>query len=161
GQPYKEYHAFVGETVVLPCTTTSPGELTLSHSKLYWQIGSLLVHFFYNGQDSLASQHQRYRGRTSLFLDEMKHGNFSLKLSNIQLLDAAVYTCIYRQTGDLPIVTQKSNIQLIVSVPSSTEKAPTPSGHSQISPRSPAVAPCLAILPLSFHLLVTLGIWHL
>uniref|UniRef100_A0A6G1RE85 Ig-like domain-containing protein n=1 Tax=Hypotaenidia okinawae TaxID=2861861 RepID=A0A6G1RE85_9GRUI len=161
GQPYKAYHAFVGETVVLPCATTSVGELALSHSKLYWQIDSLLVHFFHNGRDSLASQNPRYHGRTSLFLDEMKHGNFSLKLSNVQLLDAAVYTCIYRQTGDLPNITQKSKIQLIVSVPSSTEKTPSPSGHSQISPRSPAVAPCLAILPLSFHILVTLGIWHL
>ncbi|XP_069728837.1 V-set domain containing T-cell activation inhibitor 1-like [Phaenicophaeus curvirostris] len=161
GQLDTTRRAFVGETVVLPCTTTSPGELALSKSMLYWQIGSVIVHFFHNGQDSLERQDEHYHGRTSLFLDQMEHGNFSLKLSNIQLQDAAVYTCIYKQTGDHPNKTQKSKINLIVSAPSSTEEAPSPSGHSQISSRSLADAPCLAMLPLSFHLLVTLGVWHL
>ncbi|XP_074670583.1 V-set domain containing T-cell activation inhibitor 1-like [Strix aluco] len=161
GQPDTTCHAFVGETVILPCTTTSPGELILSHSKLYWQIDSVLVHFFHNGQDSLTLQDKHYHGRTSLFLDQMKHGNFSLKLSNVQLLDTAVYNCIYKQTGDHPNETQKSKIKLIVSAPPITEEAPSPSGHSQISSRSPADVPRLAMLPLSFHLLVTLGVWYL
>ncbi|NXY45726.1 VTCN1 inhibitor, partial [Ceuthmochares aereus] len=160
GQPDTTCHAFVGETVVLPCTTTSPGELALSKSMLYWQIESDLVHFFHNGQDSLQRQDKRYHGRTSLFLDQMKHGNFSLKLSNIQLQDAAVYTCIYKQTGDHPNKTQKSEIKLIVSGTTfffSSERG----RHSQISSRSLADAPCLAMLPVSFHLLVTLGFWNL
>ncbi|KAM6098061.1 ICOS ligand-like isoform 1-T2 [Theristicus caerulescens] len=161
GQLDTTCHAFVGETVILPCTTTSPGELILSKSMLYWQIDSVVVHFFHNGQDSLKFQDQYYHGRTSLFLDQMKHGNFSLKLSNVQLLDTAVYTCIYKQTGDHPNKTQKSKIKLLVSAPSSTEEAPSPSGHSQISSRSPADVPCLAMLPLSFHLLLTLAVWHL
>ncbi|NWH25394.1 VTCN1 inhibitor, partial [Grus americana] len=160
GQPDTTCHAFVGETVLLPCTTTSPGELALSHSMLYWQIGSLVVHFFHNGQDSLTSQDERYHGRTSLFLDQMKHGNFSLKLSNVQLLDAAVYACIYKQA---PNETQKSKIKLIVSGNHQlhADFVFNFSGHSQNSSRSPADAPCLAVLPLSFHLLVTLGVWHL
>ncbi|KFP17822.1 V-set domain-containing T-cell activation inhibitor 1, partial [Egretta garzetta] len=161
GQPDTTCHAFVGETVVLPCTTTSPGQLILSDSMLYWQIESVVVHFFHNGQDSLESQDKHYQGRTSLFSDQMKHGNFSLKLSNVQLEDTAVYTCIYKQTGDHPHETQKSKITLSVSAPSSTEEPPSPSGHSQISSRSLADAPCLAMLPLYFHLLVTLGVWHL
>lgn len=82
---------------------------------VYWQIESVLVHFFRNGRDSLELQDPRYHGRTSLFLDQMKHGNFSLKLSNVQLVDTAVYTCIYKQTGDLLNKTQKSKIKLIVS----------------------------------------------
>jgi len=108
-------HAFVGETVILPCTTTSPGELTLSNSMLYWQIDSVVVHFFHDGQDSLKFQAKEYHGRTSLFLDQMRNGNFSLKLSNVQLNDTALYTCIYKQTGDHPNKTQKSQIELIVS----------------------------------------------
>ncbi|NXF36998.1 VTCN1 inhibitor, partial [Nyctibius bracteatus] len=158
GQPDTTCHAFVGETVILPCTTTSPGELILSNSKLYWQIDSVLVHFFHNGQDSLKFQDKHYHGRTSLFLDQMKHGNFSLKLSNVQFLDAAVYTCIYKQTGDHPNQTQKSKIKLILH---DNFLFFNVSGHSQTSFRSPADAPCLAMLPLSFHLLVTLGVWHL
>ncbi|NXG82860.1 VTCN1 inhibitor, partial [Stercorarius parasiticus] len=116
GQADTTCHAFVGDTVILPCTATSPGELILSNSILYWQIGhSVLVHFFHKGHDSLNLQDKRYDGRTSLFLDQMKHGNFSLKLSNVQLLDTDVYTCIYKQTGDHPNQTQKSKINLIVS----------------------------------------------
>ncbi|NWR72282.1 MOG protein, partial [Centropus unirufus] len=166
GQSDTTCHAFVGETVVLPCTTTSPGELTLSRSMLYWQIdsvdsvNSVLVHFFHNGKDSLTYQDKDYHGRTSLFLEQMKHGNFSLKISNIRLLDAAVYTCIYKQTGDHPNKTQKSQIKLIVSGKTfflSLERG----RHSQISSRSLGDAPRLAMLPLSFHLLVTLGVWHL
>ncbi|NXJ66656.1 VTCN1 inhibitor, partial [Rostratula benghalensis] len=173
GQPDKTCHAFVGETVILPCTTISPGELILSNSILYWQIEhTVLVHFFYKGQDWLDRQEKRYNGRTSLFLDQMKYGNFSLKLSNVQLLDTAEYACIYKQTGDHPNKTQKSKINLIVSgkIIFGSEGGHELhanfvvfnfSGHSQISSRSFADAPFLAMLPLSFHLLVSLGVWHL
>ncbi|NXP07713.1 VTCN1 inhibitor, partial [Thinocorus orbignyianus] len=116
GQPDTTCHAFVGETVILPCTTISPGELILSNSILYWQIEhTVVVHFFYKGHSMLDQQGEHYRGRTSLFLDQMKHGNFSLKLSNVQLQDTAEYSCIYKQTGDHPNKTQKSKINLVVS----------------------------------------------
>lgn len=105
-------HAFVGETVVLPCTSTSPEELNISHSKLYWQKEDDLVHFLLEGHDDLMSQDEQYHGRTSLFLNEVKHGNFSLKLSNVQPQDEAVYSCIYSQSGHQ---TQKSKIKLKVS----------------------------------------------
>ncbi|NXX49478.1 VTCN1 inhibitor, partial [Tricholaema leucomelas] len=114
GQPDKTCNAFVGETVILPCTATSPG-VNPSTSRLYWQIDSLVVHFFQSGQNLSKFQDKRYHGRTSLFLDQIKHGNFSLKLSNVQLLDAATYTCIYKQIGDNPNKTQKSKVKLIVS----------------------------------------------
>ena len=58
------------------------------------------------------SQDEQYHGRTSLFLNEVKHGNFSLKLSNVQLQDKAVYSCIYSQAGHQ---TKKSQIKLSVS----------------------------------------------
>ncbi|XP_051626846.1 myelin-oligodendrocyte glycoprotein-like isoform X2 [Manacus candei] len=146
GQP-ETYRAFVGETVVLPCSTTPPGELIFSKSMLYWQIDQKIVHFFQKGQDSLGTQDKRFRGRTSLFLDQMKHGNLSLKISNVQLQDNAEYTCIYKQDADHQ--TKKSNIKLSVS------------GQSQIASRSPPETPCLAVFSLSLHLLVTLGVWHL
>ncbi|NXE94327.1 VTCN1 inhibitor, partial [Menura novaehollandiae] len=113
GQLDTTCHAFVGETVVLPCTTSPPGELILSKSMLYWQIGMKIVHFFQNGQDSLNAQDKHFQGRTSLFLDQMKHGNLSLKISNVQLPDNAEYTCIYKQTEDHQ--TKKSKIILNVS----------------------------------------------
>ncbi|XP_068771858.1 ICOS ligand-like isoform X2 [Struthio camelus] len=115
GQPDTTCYAFVGETVILPCTIPSPGEMDVSNSKVYWQIESILVHFFHNGEDSLVGQDTNYHGRTSLFLDEVKHGNFSLQLSNVRLEDEAVYTCIYKQTGAPFSKTQKSKIKLYVS----------------------------------------------
>lgn len=100
--------------MVLPCNTTHLGEQTLSRSMLYWQIGTKkLVHFFQNGQDSLEGQDENFHSRTSLFLDEMKRGNLSLKISNVQLQDEAEYSCIYRQTENHQIT--KSTIKLIVS----------------------------------------------
>ncbi|XP_058718240.1 V-set domain containing T-cell activation inhibitor 1-like [Poecile atricapillus] len=159
GQLGTTCHAFVGETVVLPCTTTPPGEPTLSKSMLYWQIGTNLVHFFKNGQDSLDGQDEKFRGRTSLFLDQMKHGNLSLKISNVQLQDDAEYSCIYRQTDSHQ--TKKSTIKLNVSAPPRIEEPPSPSEQNQIPSGSPTDVPCLAVLPLSFLLLVPLGLWHL
>ncbi|NXF74892.1 VTCN1 inhibitor, partial [Sclerurus mexicanus] len=159
GQSDTTCHAFVGETVVLPCTTSPPGELIFSKSRLYWQIDEKIVHFFHKGQDSLEAQDKHFQGRTSLFLDQMKHGNLSLKISNVQLLDNAEYICIYKQ--DEGHQTKKSRIQLSVSAPSRTEETSFPSVKSQIFSRSPAEAPRLTMLPLSLHLLVTLRLWHL
>ncbi|NXC01563.1 MOG protein, partial [Orthonyx spaldingii] len=159
GQLDTTCHAFVGETVVLPCTTTPPGELTLARSRLYWQIDRKIVHFFQNGKDSLEDQDKTFHGRTSLFLDQMKHGNLSLKISNVQLHDEAEYFCIYKQTENHQ--TKKSKIKLNVSAPSRIEEPPTPSGQSQVCSGSPTDVPCLAVLLLSFLLPVLLGLWHL
>ncbi|NXN05398.1 VTCN1 inhibitor, partial [Sylvia borin] len=156
GQLDTTCHAFVGETVVLPCTTTSPGDL--SKSMLYWQIGTKqLVHFFQNGQDSLEGQDKKFHGRTSLFLDQMEHGNLSLKISNVQLQDNAEYSCIYRPSENDQI--KKSTIKLNVSnatVSPRMEEPPSPSEQNQIPSRSPTDVPCLAMLTLSFLLLVPL-----
>ncbi|NXM35582.1 VTCN1 inhibitor, partial [Oxyruncus cristatus] len=159
GRPETTCHAVVGGIVILPCTTTPPGELIFSKSMLYWQIDQKIVHFFQKGQDSLGLQDKHFHGRTSLFLDQMKHGNLSLKISNVQLQDNAEYTCIYKQDEDRQ--TKKSKIKLSVLAPPKTEEAPFSSGQSQIPSRSPPETPCLAVLSLSLHLLVTLGVWHL
>lgn len=102
----------MGETVVLPCSITPPEELNISYSKLYWQKEDDLVHFFHEGCNDLKFQDKQYEGRTSLFSSEVKHGNFSLKLSNVQPQDEAVYSCIYSQSGHQ---TQKFKIKLEVS----------------------------------------------
>ncbi|NXO32413.1 VTCN1 inhibitor, partial [Cisticola juncidis] len=158
GQLDTTCHAFVGETVVLPCTTTPP--VTLSQSMLYWQIGTKrLVHFFKDGQDALENQDQKFQGRTSLFLDQMNHGNLSLKISSVQLQDSAEYSCIYRQIENHE--TKKSTIKLSVSAPPRIEAPPSPYEQNQIPSGSPMDVPCLAMLPLSFLLLLPQGFWHL
>ncbi|NXD35663.1 BTNLA protein, partial [Copsychus sechellarum] len=112
GQLDATCHAFVGETVVLPCTTSPPGEP--NKSMLYWQINTTkVVHFSKNGQDSPEYQDKNFKGRTSLFPDQMKYGNFSLKLSNVTLEDNATYSCIYKQTESHQ--KEESTIKLEVS----------------------------------------------
>ncbi|XP_005037292.1 PREDICTED: V-set domain containing T-cell activation inhibitor 1-like [Ficedula albicollis] len=157
GQLDTTCHVFVGGTVVLPCSTSPPVEP--NKSMVYWQIGTQVVHFFMNGQDSPKDQDEKFQGRTSLFPDQMKYGNFSLKLSNVQLWDDAEYSCIYRQTESHQ--TKKSTIKLNVSAPPTIEDPPSPSEQNQIPSGSPMDGPCLALLPLSFLLLVPLGLWHL
>ncbi|NXA52313.1 VTCN1 inhibitor, partial [Nothocercus julius] len=161
GQPDTTCHAFVGETVILPCNITSSGKLNLSNSKLYWQRESVLVHFFHDGVDSLDYQDMNYHGRTSVFLDEMKHGNFSLQLSNVRIDDTAVYTCIYKEGRPPSKKTQKSEIKLTVLGKTFAFSVFNLSGHIQASPRSPGDAQGLDTLTFSFHLLVTLVVWHL
>ncbi|XP_065597707.1 programmed cell death 1 ligand 1-like [Cyrtonyx montezumae] len=124
---------------------------------LYWQKEDDVVHFLHGGHDDLKYQDKQYHGRTSLFLSEVKHGNFSLKLSNVQLQDEAVYSCIYSQSGHQ---TQKSKIKLNVSDTLSTGEKHLSSGHTQISLRSAGDALHLDVF-LSIHLLVALGVWHL
>ncbi|NXN79263.1 VTCN1 inhibitor, partial [Bombycilla garrulus] len=158
GQLDTTCHAFVGETVILPCTTTPPGELILSKSMLYWQTGTERVVHFWKGRDSLECQDKEFHGRTSLFLDQMKYGNLSLKISNVQLVDDAEYFCIFRQTENHE--TKKSKIKLNVSDAPRIEDPPSPSEQNQIPSGSLTVAPCLAMLPFSFLLLDPLGLWH-
>ncbi|XP_032909190.1 programmed cell death 1 ligand 1-like [Catharus ustulatus] len=158
GQLDTTCHAFVGDNVLLPCST-SPREVNLSELLLYWQIGNEGVHYFHYGKDSLKKQDEKFQGRTSLFLDQMKHGNFSLKLSNVQLGDDAEYSCIYRLSKSHQ--TNKSTIKLHVSAPPVIEEPPSPSEQNQIPSGSPMDGPCLAMLPLSLLLLLPLELWHL
>ncbi|NXQ44722.1 VTCN1 inhibitor, partial [Catharus fuscescens] len=158
GQLDTTCHAFVGDNVLLPCST-SYKELNLSGLLLYWQIGKEGVHYFHYGKDSLERQDKKFQGRTSLFLDQMKHGNFSLKLSNVQLGDDAEYSCIYRLSDSRQ--TNKSTIKLHVSAPPMIEEPPSPSEQNQIPSGSAMDGPCLAMLPLSLLLLLPLGLWHL
>lgn len=52
-----------------------------------------VVHSFYHNQDQLAHQHPRFRGRTSMFKDQISSGNASLLLTEIQMQDQGTYVC--------------------------------------------------------------------
>jgi immune costimulatory protein B7-H4 len=52
-----------------------------------------LVHEFKAGRDDLSHQHEMFRGRTSVFADQVIVGNASLRLKNVQLTDAGTYQC--------------------------------------------------------------------
>uniref|UniRef100_A0A8P4GMY2 Ig-like domain-containing protein n=1 Tax=Dicentrarchus labrax TaxID=13489 RepID=A0A8P4GMY2_DICLA len=81
----------VGEDVILPCHLGPPFNVrTLT---VEWTRDGQYVHVWRHGKDYLTDQDENFRGRTSLFHEEMIRGNISLKLTSITELDAGSYTC--------------------------------------------------------------------
>ncbi|KAF5891218.1 butyrophilin subfamily 1 member A1-like isoform X1, partial [Clarias magur] len=84
-----------GKDMVLPCfikPSTSAVNMRVQWSKL--NVKDLIVHLYNNHQDRNEDQAQPYRGRTSLFKDELQKGNASLKLSALQVSDEGEYGCL-------------------------------------------------------------------
>ncbi|XP_017542428.1 V-set domain-containing T-cell activation inhibitor 1 [Pygocentrus nattereri] len=51
------------------------------------------VHSFYSGTDQLKYQNEAYRGRTSMFSDQVSKGNMSLILKEVRTQDRGRYKC--------------------------------------------------------------------
>ena len=69
------------------------------------------VHLYLDGRDSNWDQFPSYRGRTSMFHEELKNSNFSLKLTRVTLSDAGSYRCF------IPTLTsqvKETTVQLFV-----------------------------------------------
>ncbi|XP_062305883.1 CD276 antigen homolog [Osmerus eperlanus] len=91
GEPVR---VLAGEDVVLPCSLgreLDPGGLIVEWSRPDLKPES--VHIYREGHD-LHDQHPSYKQRTSLFKEELKKGNVSLKLSRVRLEDEGLYTCL-------------------------------------------------------------------
>uniref|UniRef100_A0A8K9XH58 Ig-like domain-containing protein n=1 Tax=Oncorhynchus mykiss TaxID=8022 RepID=A0A8K9XH58_ONCMY len=82
------------------------------HQSVEWQRPDLKpkeVHLYRDEKDDLVLQNPVFRGRTSLFKEELENGNTSLKLTRVKLSDAGNYTCY------IPLLDhQKTIIQLLV-----------------------------------------------
>uniref|UniRef100_A0A671UN37 Ig-like domain-containing protein n=1 Tax=Sparus aurata TaxID=8175 RepID=A0A671UN37_SPAAU len=87
-QPVK---ALVSDDIILPCHLEPPLDVTTL--SVEWRRGPALVHVYRNRRDDPVSQDQNFKGRTSLFQDEMTRGNISLKLTDVTEQDAGNYTC--------------------------------------------------------------------
>ncbi|KAI5085751.1 butyrophilin-like protein 10, partial [Silurus meridionalis] len=77
-----------GEDLVLPCfikPTTSAVDMRVEWLRL--KEAALLVHLYKDHEDRNGKQAQPYRGRTSLFKEELQKGNTSLKLSALRVSD--------------------------------------------------------------------------
>ncbi|XP_031647533.1 butyrophilin subfamily 1 member A1-like isoform X4 [Oncorhynchus kisutch] len=107
GQPIV---ALVGDDVILPCTLRHT--VSAVYQSVEWQRPDLKpkeVHLYRDEKDDLVLQNPVFRGRTSLFKEELENGNTSLKLIRVKLSDAGNYTCY------IPLLNhQKTIIQLHV-----------------------------------------------
>ncbi|XP_030286034.1 uncharacterized protein LOC115589330 [Sparus aurata] len=104
-QPVK---VLVSDDIILPCHLEPPLDVTTL--SVEWRRGPVLVHVYRNRRDDPVSQDQNFKGRTSLFQDEMTRGNISLKLTDVTEQDAGNYTC------SVPKL-QRSSVTLVVEPP--------------------------------------------
>ncbi|XP_061600105.1 NACHT, LRR and PYD domains-containing protein 3-like isoform X2 [Cololabis saira] len=81
----------VSKTCILPCSFTAHDDVII-----HWieeTPPESRVHSYYHKQDQLGEQHQRFRGRTSLFKDQISRGNASLLLRGVKVQDQGRYLC--------------------------------------------------------------------
>lgn len=78
----------LNESCILPCRFTT-GDDTVIH----WMQEETRVHSYYHNEDQLTLQNQRFKGRTSLFKDQISRGNASLQLTGVEVQDQGIYKC--------------------------------------------------------------------
>ncbi|XP_052393333.1 uncharacterized protein LOC127941912 [Carassius gibelio] len=107
----------LGSSVVLPCYVDEP--LPLKGLKVIWirTDANTLVHVFQDYDSRPEAQYQDYHARAHFFSDEVKHGNFSLRLDNVRAEDKGFYRCkVYTdQESEETLVQIKSVEHLMVS----------------------------------------------
>lgn len=82
-----------GSNVVLCCSFPVKPNMDFEMLVINWQHGDTVVHSFYRGSDQLEKQSEVYKGRTFLFHDQLKAGNASLMLTDIQPEHNGDYKC--------------------------------------------------------------------
>ncbi|XP_030609818.1 butyrophilin subfamily 2 member A2-like isoform X2 [Archocentrus centrarchus] len=100
----------LGADISLPChvdPTVYEPDFTLEWTRP--DLNPRFVLVWRSGQELVDKKHQSFVGRTSLFPDELKHGNISLKLSKVKVSDQGTYRCF------IPALETKSVIQLVVA----------------------------------------------
>ncbi|XP_045920638.1 butyrophilin subfamily 3 member A2-like isoform X2 [Micropterus dolomieu] len=106
--------AMVGEDITLPCYLDPV--MDAFDMPLVWERPDLdprYVLVWRQGVELESKKHGSYKGRTSLFSDELKNGNISLKLSKVKLSDEGRYRCF------VPELRTDSTVQLVVGAVSS------------------------------------------
>ncbi|XP_067380088.1 butyrophilin subfamily 3 member A2-like isoform X1 [Channa argus] len=102
--------ARVGDDIMLPCHLEPV--MDVAAKTLEWtrpDLNNILVHVWRSGQEFVKAKHPSYTGRTSLFTDELKHGNMSLKLSEVKLSDKGTYKCF------IPELRTQSIVEVVVA----------------------------------------------
>uniref|UniRef100_A0A3P8QWV5 Ig-like domain-containing protein n=1 Tax=Astatotilapia calliptera TaxID=8154 RepID=A0A3P8QWV5_ASTCA len=121
--PHQPVIALVDDDVILPCHVESAEDVTAQI--LEWTRSDLnprFVHVWRSGQDLVNTRNPSYRGRASLFINELKRGNISLKLSRVKLSDEGTYEC------SIPLMEKKYFVNLVVASDAATSPVISLSG---------------------------------
>uniref|UniRef100_A0A3Q1JTR9 Ig-like domain-containing protein n=1 Tax=Anabas testudineus TaxID=64144 RepID=A0A3Q1JTR9_ANATE len=109
--PTKPIVVRVGDDVTLPCHLEPVMDavmMTLEWSRS--DLNNVIVYVWRSGQEYVKENDPSYTGRTSLFTDELKHGNISLKLSKVKLSDKGTYKCF------IPKLNKQTLVELVVGI---------------------------------------------
>ncbi|XP_054863883.1 V-set domain-containing T-cell activation inhibitor 1-like isoform X1 [Amphiprion ocellaris] len=106
----KKIMAIVGESVILPCNVTLSDDLpTIEWSKDGQSPN--IIFLYRDGCETFEMKHLDFRFRTNLLMTELKHGNLSLRISNLQPSDEGRYQCMVLQKKQRKVV---STLELVV-----------------------------------------------
>lgn len=84
---------FTGQTVILPChINVSNGDFP-TVEWFHISADQKIALVYRQGCETFAEKDPAFHFRTNLFMNELKNGNISLRLSNVQLSDAGTFIC--------------------------------------------------------------------
>ncbi|XP_070849834.1 butyrophilin subfamily 2 member A1-like [Chaetodon trifascialis] len=92
--PPQQVMVMVGEDIVLPCQLEPPVDavsMTMEWGRV--DLDPRFVYVWDGGQELLDGQNEAYRGRASLSINKLKHGDLSLTLSEVNVSDNGTYRC--------------------------------------------------------------------
>lgn len=150
----------VGDDVILPCHVKSKDNVT--QQTVEWRLNKTKVHVYRSRADDPFSQDQQFKDRTSLFLDEMAHGNISLKLTNVTQNDAGNFTCRVKLQGQF----KKGNVMLIVEPRTTKDEKQKIDGPDPVLPGQDAgigiwIVPTIIVIVIVIVIVVVVGLIYL
>ena len=90
--------ATVGNDIIFLCRLEPP--ISAVGMTVEWARPDLDPRFVFVWRDGVeleSKKHLSFKGRTSVFIDELRNGNISLKLSKVKLSDQGTYRCLIPQ----------------------------------------------------------------
>ncbi|XP_023254526.1 butyrophilin subfamily 3 member A2-like [Seriola lalandi dorsalis] len=104
----------IGDDVILPCHLKPAADA--AGMTFEWARPDLkprFVHVWHKNQELHINQHQSFKGRTSVDVNKLKHGDISLELCKVKMSDNGIYRCFFPHLG------KDSTVQLVVGTTSS------------------------------------------
>lgn len=92
--PPERVNAFIGLPVILPCRHKIPQNTDIP--VIEWSKPGLKPSPYvlvYDNYEKHGDKHKDFEFRTHLFMTEVHHGNFSMRLSEVKETDAGIYLC--------------------------------------------------------------------
>uniref|UniRef100_A0A4W5PJ14 Ig-like domain-containing protein n=1 Tax=Hucho hucho TaxID=62062 RepID=A0A4W5PJ14_9TELE len=120
--PIRDIVAVAGDDIILPCSIKS--SISAEDMRVDWfrlknpdTQSNIRVHLYQDGRDKYHDQILSYEGRTSLFKEELKNGNTSLKLTRVQGTDDGSYKCLVESKTHYDDATIQVYVRAIGSKP--------------------------------------------